>query len=91
MTSDEIDEWRAQRDITLWKEALDVEGIFQFCVEAATRVFMCQSYTATHCGERTHLVLNDVWVNDALASQRLVPKVEIMTSDYYITTMRNSE
>lgn len=86
---EEVQNWRAEKDLLLWKEAIDVEPLYKYMVilgEGGT--YLCNSVTESDKGERTVLRLEDVWVHDALMGKRIVPSIVAVVSRYEIVLLR---
>jgi len=83
----ETEDWRAERDLLLWKEAIDVQPLYRYMVttNVGNASFACQDFTVDHLDDgRTSLGLRDVWVFDALMNKRIVPAVVIVCRDFEV-------
>jgi hypothetical protein len=86
MSEEDAREFRAVRDLELWKEAIDVAALFRYEVSVVMGpTFYCNSIKIEEISEsRTEIHGEDCWIYDALAPTRVVGKVSVVAREFAI-------
>ena len=83
MSSDDLENFEAERELQLAQEYQDVAGMFKFAVETERRVYLANDVKLTVSGDSARPVieveLTDAWVWDMYRKSRFVPKVRVLT------------
>ena len=82
--TDELDEYDAELELRLKREYLDVYPLFTYCVLTQEATYLCnrleQSVEPQQGYAYFHLVMEDVWVWDRNRPTRIIPRVEVHTT-----------
>ena len=94
--TDELDEFEAELELRLKREYADVYPLFRYCVLTSDATYLCNEYTRDFTPQATYpmfrIEMEDVWVWDRNRPTRIIPKVEIHTSqDVTIEVLRGAE
>ncbi|MFM2077112.1 MAG: hypothetical protein RJA49_1002 [Actinomycetota bacterium] len=83
MSSDDLENFEAERELQLAQEYQDVAGMFRFAVETERRFYLANEVSVTVTGDSTRPVieveLSDAWVWDMYRKTRFIPKVRVLT------------
>lgn len=83
MSSDELENFEAERELQLAQEYQDVAGMFRYAVETERRFYLANDVKVTVSGDGARPVieveLSDAWVWDMYRKSRFVPKVRVLT------------
>ena len=83
MSSDDLENFEAERELQLAHEYQDVAGMFRYAVETERRFYLANDVKLTVTGEAARPVieveLTDAWVWDMYRKSRFVPKVRVLT------------
>ena len=83
MSSDDLENFEAERELQLAHEYQDVAGMFRYAVETERRFYLANDVKVTVTGEASRPVieveLSDAWVWDMYRKSRFVPKVRVLT------------
>ena len=83
MSSDDLENFEAERELQLAQEYQDVAGMFRYAVETERRFYLANDVKVTVTGEPSKPVieveLSDAWVWDMYRKSRFVPKVRVLT------------
>lgn len=83
MSSDDLENFEAERELQLAQEYQDVAGMFRFAVETERRFYLANEVNVTVTGDSARPVieveLNDAWVWDMYRKTRFIPKVRVLT------------
>ena len=83
MSSDDLENFEAERELQLAHEYQDVAGMFRYAVETERRFYLANDVKVTVTGEASRpvieLELTDAWVWDMYRKSRFVPKVKVLT------------
>ena len=83
MSSDDLENFEAERELQLAQEYQDVAGMFRYAVETERRFYLANDVNVSVRGEASKPVieveLNDAWVWDMYRKTRFVPKVRVLT------------
>ncbi|MCX6522453.1 MAG: DUF2469 family protein [Actinobacteria bacterium] len=83
MSSDDLENFEAERELQLAQEYQDVAGMFKFAVETERRFYLANDVKLTVSGDSVRPVieveLTDAWVWDMYRKSRFVPKVRVLT------------
>lgn len=83
MSSDDLENFEAERELQLAQEYQDVAGMFKFAVETERRFYLANDVKLTVSGDSARPVieveLSDAWVWDMYRKSRFVPKVRVLT------------
>ena len=83
MSSDDLDDFEAERELQLAHEYQDVVGMFRYAVETERRFYLANTVDVRVMGEGVRplieVVLGDAWVWDMYRKSRLVPMVRVLT------------
>ncbi len=83
MSSDDLENFEAERELQLAQEYQDVAAMFRYAVETERRFYLANDVKVTVGGEASKPVieveLNDAWVWDMYRKSRFVPKVRVLT------------
>ena len=83
MSSDDLENFEAERELHLAQEYQDVAGMFRYAVETERRFYLANDVKVTVSGDGARpvieLELTDAWVWDMYRKTRFVPKVKVLT------------
>ncbi len=83
MSSDDLENFEAERELQLAQEYQDVAGMFRYAVETERRFYLANDVQVTVAGDGQRPVieveLSDAWVWDMYRKSRFVPKVRVLT------------
>mgnify|MGYP000890750183 CR=1 FL=1 len=83
MSTDDLENFEAERELQLAQEYQDVTSMFRYAVETERRFYLANSVDVRHreVGGRplVELTLTDAWVWDMYRRSRFVPSVKVVT------------
>ena len=83
MSSDDLENFEAERELQLAQEYQDIAGMFRYAVETERRFYLANDVKLTVTGEGSRQVIEvelvDAWVWDMYRKTRFVPKVRVLT------------
>ena len=83
MSTDDLENFEAERELHLAQEYQDVAGMFRYAVETERRFYLANSVTVTVANDSARplieVVLTDAWVWDMYRKSRFVPNVRVLT------------
>jgi len=83
LSSDDLENFEAERELQLAQEYQDVAAMFRYAVETERRFYLANDVKVTMVGESARPVieveLTDAWVWDMYRKSRFVPKVKVLT------------
>lgn len=83
MSSDDLENYEAERELQLAHEYQDVASMFRYAVETERRFYLANDVKLTVSGDGARPVieveLTDAWVWDMYRKSRFVPKVRVLT------------
>ena len=83
MSTDDLEDFEADRELHLAQEYQDVVGMFRFAVETERRFYLANSVELRVSGDSARplieVELTDAWVWDMYRKSRFVPKVRILS------------
>ncbi len=83
MSTDDLENFEADRELQLAQEYQDVAGMFRYAVETERRFYLANDVEITVLadGQRpmVEVRLTDAWVWDMYRKSRLVPTVRVVT------------
>ncbi len=83
MSSDDLENFEAERELKLAQEYQDVVGMFKFAVETERRFYLANDVKLNVTGDSARPVIEvelaDAWVWDMYRKSRFVPKVRVLT------------
>ena len=83
MSSDDLENYEAERELQLAQEYQDVAAMFRFAVETERRFYLANTVQITQIADAARplieVVLTDAWVWDMYRKTRFVPKVRVLT------------
>ena len=83
MSSDDLENYEAERELQLAQEYQDVAAMFRYAVETERRFYLANSVQVTQVSDAVRplieVVLTDAWVWDMYRKTRFVPKVRVLT------------
>ena len=83
MSSDDLENFEAERELQLAQEYQDVAAMFRFAVETERRFYLANEVNVTVTGDASRPVIEvelaDAWVWDMYRKTRFVPKVRVLT------------
>ncbi len=81
---DELDEYDAELELRLKREYKDVFPLFRYCVLTQEATYLCNSVERRVDPQPSYplfqILMEDVWVWDKNRPTRIIPRVEIHTS-----------
>jgi len=81
---DELDEYDAELELQLKREYRDVYPLFRYCVLSQDAIYLCNglehSIDEGQSFPMFRVVMEDVWVWDKNRPTRIIPRVELHTS-----------
>jgi hypothetical protein len=82
--TDELDEYDAELELRLKREYADVFPLFSFCVLTQEATYLCNHFDREFISQANYpmfrITMEDVWVWDKNRPSRIIPKVEIFTT-----------
>ena len=82
--ADELEEYDAELELRLKREYKDVFPLFRYCVLTQEATYLCNAFRRTVDHQPSYplfrVVMEDVWVWDKNRPTRIIPRVEIDTS-----------
>ena len=96
MSSDDLENFEAERELQLAQEYQDVAGMFRYAVETERRFYLANDVKVTVSGDGARpvieLELTDAWVWDMFRQSRFVSTVRILTrNDVNVEELRPEE
>ena len=83
MSTDDLEDFEADRELHLAQEYQDVAGMFRYAIETERRFYLANSVELKVSGDSARplieVELTDAWVWDMYRKSRFVPKVRILT------------
>ena len=83
MSSDDLENFEAERELQLAQEYQDVAGMFRYAVETERRFYLANDVKMNVAGDGTRPIveveLTDAWVWDMYRRSRFVPHVRVVT------------
>jgi hypothetical protein len=83
LSSDDLENFEAERELQLAQEYQDVAGMFRFAVETERRFYLANEVSVNVTGDSARPVieveLSDAWVWDMYRKTRFIPKVRVLT------------
>ncbi len=83
MSSDDLENFEAERELQLAHEYQAVAAMFRYAVETERRFYLANDVKLTVTGDSARplieVELSDAWVWDMYRKSRFVPKVRVMT------------
>ena len=83
MSSDDLENYEAERELQLAQEYQDVAAMFRYAVETERRFYLANSVEVTQVSDAARplieVVLTDAWVWDMYRKTRFVPRVRVLT------------
>jgi hypothetical protein len=83
LSSDDLENFEAERELQLAQEYQDVAGMFRFAVETERRFYLANEVSVKVTGDSARPVieveLSDAWVWDMYRKTRFIPKVRVLT------------
>jgi uncharacterized protein DUF2469 len=83
LSSDDLENFEAERELQLAQEYQDVTAMFRYAVETERRFYLANDVKLNYIGDATKPVieveLSDAWVWDMYRKTRFVPKVRVLT------------
>lgn len=83
MSSDDLENFEAERELQLAQEYQDVAGMFRFAVETERRFYLANEVSVNVTGDASRPVieveLHDAWVWDMYRKTRFIPRVRVLT------------
>lgn len=83
MSSDDLENFEAERELQLAQEYQDVAAMFRYAVETERRFYLANEVNVSVTGDPSRPVIEvelaDAWVWDMYRKSRFVPKVKVLT------------
>ena len=83
MSSDDLENFEAERELQLAQEYQDVAAMFRYAVETERRFYLANNVEVTQVSDAARplieVVLTDAWVWDMYRKTRFVPRVRVLT------------
>ena len=83
MSTEDLENFEADRELQLAQEYQDVAGMFRYAIETERRFYLANEVKMDVVGDGTRpmveVVLNDAWVWDMYRRSRFVPHVRVVT------------
>jgi hypothetical protein len=83
VSTEDLDDFEADRELQLAHEYQDVAAMFRYAVETERRFYLANEVDVRVIGESTRplieVSLTDAWVWDMYRRSRFVPKVRVLT------------
>ncbi len=82
--TEELEEFDAELELRLKREYADVYPLFGYCVCTQEATYLCNHFEREIIPQAAyplfHVVMEDVWVWDKSRPSRIIPRVEIYTT-----------
>jgi hypothetical protein len=96
LSTDDLEQFEAERELQLAQEYQDVAGMFRFAVETERRFYLANEVRVEVRSDGARPVveveLTDAWVWDMYRRSRFVPKVRVVTfKDVNVEELPNPE
>ncbi|MFZ4755289.1 MAG: DUF2469 family protein [Miltoncostaeaceae bacterium] len=82
--TDELDEYDAELELRLKREYSDVFPLFRYCVLTQEATYLCnrldRKFDPQTAYPYFHITMEDVWVWDKNRPTRIIPRVEVHTT-----------
>jgi hypothetical protein len=96
LSSDDLENFEAERELQLAQEYQAVAGMFRYAVETERRFYLANDVAVNVTGDTSRPVieveLTDAWVWDMYRKSRFVPKVKVLTfKDVNVEEMPEAE
>jgi hypothetical protein len=83
LSSDDLEDYEADRELHLAQEYQDVAGMFRYAVETERRFYLANNVDVRVLAEAPRplleVELTDAWVWDMYRRSRFVPRVRVLT------------
>jgi len=83
LSSDDLENFEAERELQLAQEYQDVAAMFRYAVETERRFYLANEVNVSVTGDPSRPVIEvelaDAWVWDMYRKSRFVPKVKVLT------------
>jgi len=83
MSTEDLENYEAERELQLAQEYRDVSGMFSYAVETERRFYLANEVSVNVVGDGARPVievtLRDAWVWDMYRQSRFVPNVRVVT------------
>jgi hypothetical protein len=83
VSTDDLENFEADRELQLAQEYQDVAGMFRYAVETERRFYLANEVTMNVLGDGARPIvevdLHDAWVWDMYRRSRFVPHVRVVT------------
>jgi hypothetical protein len=83
VSTEDLENFEADRELQLAQEYQDVAGMFRYAVETERRFYLANDVKMTVAGDGTRPIveveLTDAWVWDMYRRSRFVPHVRVVT------------
>jgi len=83
MSTDDLEEFEAERELHLAHEYQDVAAMFRYAVETERRFYLANEVDVRVAGDAARPVIevemSDAWVWDMYRKSRFVPRVKVLT------------
>lgn len=83
MSTDDLENFEAERELKLAQEYQDVAGMFRYAIETERRFYLANSVEVNMLADGprpfVEVTLTDAWVWDMYRKTRFVPKVRVLT------------
>jgi hypothetical protein len=83
LSSDDLEDYEADRELHLAQEYQDVAGMFRYAVETERRFYLANNVEVRVLAEAPRplleVELTDAWVWDMYRRSRFVPRVRVLT------------
>ena len=83
MSTEDLENFEADRELQLAQESQDVAGMFRYAVETERRFYLANDVKMNVAGDGTRPIveveLTDAWVWDMYRRSRFVPHVRVVT------------
>ncbi len=93
--ADELEEYDAELELQLKREYNDVFPLFRYCVLTQEATYLCNSLTRDVDPQLAYplfrVVMDDVWVWDKNRPTRIIPRVEIHSTQDVTVEILNAD
>jgi len=83
LSSDDLENFEAERELQLAQEYQDVAAMFRYAVETERRFYLANEVNVSVTGDPSRPVIEvelaDAWVWDMYRKTRFIPKVRVLT------------
>jgi len=83
LSSDDLENFEAERELQLAQEYQDVAAMFRYAVETERRFYLANEVNVTVTGDPSRPVIEvelaDAWVWDMYRKTRFIPKARVLT------------